>query len=107
MARDEPLTVVDAESVRIRFQCESVASQVSRDRVAIGLQGHTELPGSADLRHGGDIEGMRGQRAELQALLMPQIGRLLAGFAMEADIGNVEAVIGAGGRSRAAACRGR
>ena len=80
MARNERLTVVEAESVGIRFQRERVASPVGRDRVAIGLQGHTKLPGGADLGHGGDIEGMGGQRAEMRALLVPQIGRLAGGF---------------------------
>ena len=44
MAGDELVLVVEAEPVGIGFQRQSVAGEVSRDGIAVGVEGDAKLP---------------------------------------------------------------
>ena len=49
MAGNEFVAQIDTQAVWVGFERQGVAGIVSRDRVAVGLQGNTKLPGGSDL----------------------------------------------------------
>src|ERR671925_1978308 len=87
VARDELLLVVEADPIGIGLYRQTGTGIFGGHRIAVSIEGHPELLGSA---HRGDrcaVVGYGGQGFELGLFFLKALHRRLVGLAMEAHIG--------------------